>query len=119
MGGMNIWDQRYEPVQFFGNEELRATLEDYATTTETLLERLEVCAETDAEESRNWRPHIAQMQAALARFRDLCRSEIEKIGFWREDELDAEEVHELVWGEGEQLVRWLNRMIGTEANAQG
>lgn len=112
MGGMNAWDQRNEPVQFFGAEELRGTLEDYAMTTEALLARLQICAETEAEEARNWRPHIAQMQRALTQFLELCRSEMEKIGLWREDGLDPEEVHELVWEEGERLVRWLNRMIG-------
>src|SRR4051794_33037693 len=111
MAGMNIWDQRNEPVRF-GTEELRLTLEEYLTNTEALLARLQVCAETSAEESSNWRPHLGQMQAALVRFRDLCRAELEKIGLWCEDAAEPDEVHELVWEEGERLVRWLNRMIG-------
>lgn len=112
IGGMNIGDQRNEPVQFFGAEELRAALEDYATTTEALMETLQLCVETKAEQSSNWWPHIAQMQMALARFRELCRGEMGKIGLWHEGALDAEEIHELVREEGERLVQWLNRMMG-------
>jgi hypothetical protein len=115
MVGMNIWDQKNGPVHF-GAEELRATLEEYVANTEALLNRLQFCAETNAEASSSWRPHLWQMHAALSRFRDRCRDELGKISLWREDGLDPEEVHELVWQQGEQVVRWLNRMIGMDAD---
>lgn len=120
MGGMKIevWDEMNNepaPVEFFGAEELRVALEDYAATTTALLLALQTSAEAGAEESRNWRPHIAQMGAALARFTELCRDEIGKIGLWREDQPDPEEVHELVWEEGDRLVRWLQRMMGSNS----
>ncbi len=100
------------PVQFFGAEELRVELEDYAATTTALLWALQTSAEAKGEESSNWQPHIAQMRETLARFRNLCRDEIEKIGLWREDGLDPEDVHEMIWNEGDRLVRWLKRIMG-------
>ena len=118
MGGMKIevWDEMNDepaPVRFFGAEELRVALEDYAATTAALLWALQASAEAEPGTSSNWQPHLAQMLAALARFGELCREEIEKIGLWREDGPDPEEVHEMVWDEGERLIRWLKRMIGT------
>ncbi len=111
---IEVWDNNEPaPVQFFGAEELRVVLEDYAATTAALLWALQTSTEAEAEESSNWQPHLAQMGAALARFGELCRDEIEKIGLWREDGPDPEEVHEMIWNEGEQLVRWLKRMMGT------
>ncbi|HEX8076243.1 MAG TPA: hypothetical protein VF511_00400 [Chthoniobacterales bacterium] len=108
--------QGNESVEFFGAEELRGALEDYAQTTEQLLVALHTSAQAESEESINWRPHLSQMQAALDRFRKLCRAEIEKIGLWCEDTLDPEEVHEVVWDEGDRLVRWLQRMMGTSGS---
>ena len=104
-----IWDKLNEPV-LFGPEQLKEILEDYARTTSHLMDALHGAAESD--ESKNWRPHIPQMHAALAHFSELCRDEIENIGSWRTDGRDLEDVHESVWNEGERLVRWLNRMLG-------
>ena len=120
MAGMKIeiWDEMNNepaPVQFFGAEALRVTLEDYAATTTALLWALQTRAE--AEESSNWQPHIAQMRAAVAQFQKLCRNEIEKIGLWREDGPDPEEVHEMIWNEGDRLVGWLRRIIGTNGKS--
>ena len=112
---IEVWDEMNNeraPVEFFGAEELRAALEDYAATTTALLWALQTSNEAKEEESCNWQPHIAQMLTTLARFGALCRGEIEKIGLWREDGPDPEDVHEMIWNEGDQLVRWLKRMMG-------
>jgi hypothetical protein len=52
------------------------------------------------------------MHAALSHFAELCRDEIDNLGYWHADGRDVEEIHETVWDEGERLVRWLKRMLG-------
>jgi hypothetical protein len=108
IGGM-IWKNTNEPV-LFGAEDLREILEEYARNTAALLGALRNSAEV--EESLIWRPHLAQMHAAIAHFADTIRTELENLGTWHADGRDLEEIHELVWEEGERLVRWLNRMLG-------
>ena len=94
----------------FGTEDLRDVLGEYAQNTATLMNALH--ASIDSDESLMWRPHLPQMQAALAHFAELCREELGNLGVWREDGRDLEEIHEQVWEQGERLVCWLNRMLG-------
>ena len=77
MGGMKseIWDEMNNepvPVQFFGAEELRVALEDYAAPTTALLWALQ--STTEAEESSDWKPHPAQRGAGLDRVNEICRA---------------------------------------------
>ncbi len=114
-----LWGQSNaepERVEFFGAEQLREALEDYAATTTALLWALQLDPEADAE-TPVWWPHRAQMRGALAQFGELCRAEIERLGQWDEDGLDPEEVHEMIWDAGNRLVEWLQRMTGTSPTA--
>ena len=104
-----IWNNTNDPV-LFGTEDLREILEEYARNTAALIAAFGKSAE--AEESLIWRPHLAQMYAAISHFADTIRAELENLGTWRADGRDLEEVHEVVWEEGERLVRWLKRMLG-------
>jgi len=103
-----IWNNTNERV-LFGTEDLRDILQEYARNTAALLRALQRSAETD--ESLIWRPHLAQMHTAIAHFAETIRTEIENLGAWRADGRNLEEIHELVWEEGERLVLWLNRML--------
>lgn len=98
-----------EPV-FFGPEQLKEILEDYAATTAKLVGALHDAAQSG--EAIDWLPHLPQMHAAVGYFAELCEDELQNLGHWREDGRDLDEVHELVWDEGERLVQWLRRMLG-------
>ncbi|HEV3409826.1 MAG TPA: hypothetical protein VG095_06005 [Chthoniobacterales bacterium] len=104
-----IWNTTNDPV-LFGPEDLREILEEYVRNTAALLHALRNSADT--EESLIWRPHLAQMHRAISHFADTIRTELETLGTWRADGRDLEEIHEVVWEEGERLVHWLNRMLG-------
>ncbi len=104
------WNETTEPLGG-GIEELRRALEEYDRATTALSDGLHESAA--AESTMNWRPHLPQMHAALVTFAELCRDELDNVGLWREDGLEPNEVHDLVWDEGERLVQWLNRMMGT------
>jgi hypothetical protein len=60
--------------------------------------------------SANWHPHLDQMRAVVARFRDGCRAESESANSWLSDEERAAEVHDRMWAEGDRLAKWLHRM---------
>jgi len=61
--------------------------------------------------SRNWRPHLSQIVAAVDAFGARCREEARGFGCRRGNELDAEDTFELVREQGERLVDWLQRMM--------
>ncbi len=108
MGGMT-WNQMDEPV-FYGTEDFREVVEDYAATTAELIEAIRETAENEAE--CIWRPHLAQLQAALAHFETHCREAIENATIWSEDGSDLDKIYSAIWEEGTQLVHWLRRMLG-------
>ena len=87
---------------------LRCALTEWEQIAAQLLEVVYEAA--DREQSANWRPHRDQIAAAVMHFRNLCRAQLEQIGVWREDELQPEEVREWIWGEGDRLAKWLQRM---------
>ena len=90
---------------------LRRTLEEWEVITTGLLEVLHRDEEND-ETSVDWWPHRPRMIAAIEKFRDGCREEHERAGRWRADELDPDDVHELLWDQGDRLAKWLQRMVG-------
>lgn len=89
--------------------ELRRSIDEWEGIASNIIRLLSETADYDG--SRNWRPHGAQIAAVVDRFRNLCRNESQHLGCWREDGVAADEAYERVWDEGDQLVRWLNRMM--------
>jgi hypothetical protein len=90
--------------------ELQRVLQEWESITSALVAALH--EQAGAARSANWHPHFEQIVSALHRYQELCRHEMAQIGLWREDGLDAEEVHEHIWEQGDRLAKWLGRMIG-------
>jgi hypothetical protein len=89
---------------------IRRGLKEFEADATNLIDGLPDAAV--CETSKYWRPHLHQILSAITDFRDLCREELEKIGMWREDGLQPDEVFEFVWDQADRLVNWLNRMVG-------
>lgn len=90
--------------------ELRRSIDEWEGIASHIIELLRETVDAAAG-SQNWRPHAAQITTVVSRFRELCRAESQQLGFWRGDGLAADEAYEHVWDKGDQLVRWLNRMM--------
>ena len=91
-------------------EELKSAIREWESVASQIL----TCLEGDiaaADRSANWRPHAGQIGKAVRAFRDRCRDEAERLGFWREDGLPPDEAYEAVWNEADRLLQWLNRMM--------
>ena len=101
-------DDAAEPIEW-DVEELKRSVDEWEAIASRIIELMHETL--DAPRSRNWRPHAAQIRAVVCRFRDLCRAESTQLGAWREDSLDPAEAYERVWDQGDQLVKWLNRMM--------
>jgi len=91
--------------------ELQRVLEEWENITSALIAALHEQVGTNR--GANWHPHCEQIVSALQRYQELCRHELEQIGFWRADGLEPEEVHEQIWEQGDRLAKWLERMVGT------
>ncbi len=89
--------------------ELKRSLLEWEGIASQILELLH--NQLHCEPAANWRPHCDQIVGAVQRYRDRCRCELEQIGLWREDELEVDEVHELMWDEGDRLAKWLQQMM--------
>ena len=101
-------DDRAEPIEW-DLQELKNAVAEWENVATQIL----ACLDRDlaAEQSSNWRPHAGQIAKAVRAFRDLCRTEREQLGIWREDGVAADEAYEKVWDEADRLVQWLNRMM--------
>lgn len=97
-----------EPIEWDVTE-LKRSIDEWEGIAARIMQLLQETAE--AVGSQNWRPHAAQITAAVTRFRELCRRESEQLGVWREDGLAADEAYERVWDEADALVKWLSRMM--------
>ncbi len=91
-------------------EKMKSILDEWQSIASELIEMLRQTV--DRAESASWRPHLTQIDKALQEYRDLCQDESQQLGLWREDGLQPDEVHEVVWDEGNRLIQWLNRMTG-------
>ena len=90
-------------------QELGRSLAEWAAISSQMIELLHETV--DCDQSRNWRPHFAQIVTAVRAFGDRCRSETQEFGRWRGDGLEPDEVVQQVREQGQRLVDWLNRMI--------
>lgn len=68
-------------------------------------------ADNRADRTTPWYPHRAQLMSAVTRYRDLCHHEAAGVGTWRADEQELDEIYDAVWEKGDQLVKWLQRMM--------
>ena len=90
--------------------ELKSSFNEWDRIASQLLDLLHASA--GCEKSAIWRPHLMQMDKAVRQYRDRCREETERIGHWREDGLECEQLYDLIWDQGDRLVAWLQRIIG-------
>ncbi|MDQ6625653.1 MAG: hypothetical protein M3Y69_05860 [Verrucomicrobiota bacterium] len=90
--------------------ELKRSIEEWEEIASHILALLQSTTESAAS-AQNWQPHAAQITAVVRRFRDLCRRQSSQLGRWREDGLTADQAYDRVWDKGDQLVRWLTRMM--------
>lgn len=100
-------DDATEPVDSHLRE-LRHTLEEWAAISSQMIELLHETVGCDR--SRNWRPHLSQIVAAVEAFGTRCRDEAEQVGCWRPDGIDPDDAFEHVRAQGNRLVGWLQRM---------
>ena len=103
-------DNTAEPIQWDIARHKRS-IEEWEGIASRILELLDDTADGAASERPNWRPHAEQINSVVHRFRTLCRKESQRLGFWREDVVAADEAYERVWDEADVLVKWLNRMM--------
>ncbi len=89
--------------------ELKRRIDEWDDIASQIIELLHATA--DCARSENWRPHSAQIVNVMHRFRALCQAEREQLGCWRQDGLQPVQAYDLVWHQGDQLVKWLNRML--------
>jgi hypothetical protein len=101
-------DDATEPLQW-DLRELRRSLEEWAAISLQMIDLLHATA--DADRSRNWRPHLSQITAAVEAFGTRCRQEAQDVSEWRVDGLDPDEAFERVREQGHRLVAWLQRIM--------
>ena len=101
-------DDAAEPVEW-NAKELRRSCNEWSSLASQMIEFLH--QEVHCEDSAHWKPHLSQITKTIAHLRDRCVEESLCLGQWREDGLQPDEVHELVWAEADQLVQWLTRMM--------
>ena len=106
--GLMQWEDAAEPIEW-DLTHLQRSIEEWEGIAAHIVQLLHETAEQPA--SLNWRPHVAQIDKVVRRFRDLCHRELQRIGSFDDDHFDAEHSFERVWNEGDGLVKWLNRMM--------
>ena len=99
-------DDATEPVSV---QELRESLDEWAAISTQMIDLLH--ATVNAERSRYWRPHFAQIVKAIEAFGDRCRAESCGCCAWRVDDLEPHDSFERVRAQGQRLVDWLQRMM--------
>jgi hypothetical protein len=113
--GCMTTDESIQPREW-DTAALRKDIEEWQAHTAAIVQALQ--NGTTRDESANWWPHREQIIAGLQWFVDLCDEELQAFGTWNEQELAASEIHELIWWEGDRLVAWVQRLIGTEVGAR-
>jgi hypothetical protein len=101
-------DDAAEPIDW-DVEELKRSIDEWEGIAAQIIVLMHETV--DAPRSCNWRPHFQQILAVVCRFRELCRDEARQLGAWRADGLAPDEAYERVWDAGDQLVKWLHRMM--------
>ena len=101
------WEDAAEPIEWDVTE-LEQSIEEWEAIAARIVQLLHETVECPA--SRNWRPHVTQIDAVVRRFRELCRRERQRI-VSSDDNFAVEDAFERVWNEGDGLVKWLNRMM--------
>lgn len=101
-------DDATEPLEW-NPHELRQSLSQWAAISAQMIDLLHATAES--ERSRNWRPHLSQILAAVDAFGARCRTEAQEVDCWRGDGLQRDEAFEQVREQGHRLVEWLQRVM--------
>ena len=101
-------DDATEPLEW-NPQELRHSLSQWAAISAQMIDLLHATAES--ERSRNWRPHLSQIVAAVDAFGARCGKEAQEVDSWRADGLQREDAFELVREQGHRLVDWLQRIM--------
>lgn len=101
-------DEAAEPVEW-DLQALKRTYDEWNELASQMIESLRQELKSDG--SVHWRPHATQIVKTIAHLRDRCTEASATLGRWREDGLQSDEMHELVWAEADQLVQWLKRMM--------
>ena len=101
------WEDAAEPIEWDVTE-LEQSIEEWEAIAARIVQLLHET--TDCPASLNWRPHVAQIDAVVRRFRELCRRERQCMASC-DNNFAASDAFERVWNEGYGLVKWLNRMM--------